>query len=58
MNPRLGQLVEVPDWKGLPGPRVGNITQVTRYKVRVLLPIHRYVWLYKTSVKGVHRGNR
>jgi hypothetical protein len=48
---KVGQLVEVPEWKPLPGPYVGNVTQVGKNKVRVLFPIHRFVWLEKSRVK-------
>jgi hypothetical protein len=34
-------------------PTVGTVTRVTKNKVLVLFPIHKYVWLDRLAVSGV-----
>ena len=49
---RVSQTVEVPEWKKAPGaPYFATTTQTTKNKVRVLFPIHKFVWLEKLRVK-------
>lgn len=33
------------------GPDTGTVTQVSRYKVKVLFPIRKFVWLWKWQVE-------
>jgi hypothetical protein len=48
---RVGDTVRLKS--GGPGPNTGTVTQVTKYKVRVLFPIRHSMWVSKAMVEKV-----
>jgi hypothetical protein len=37
------------------GPSTGTVTQITPWKVRVLFPIHKYVWVPLACIEKIKK---